>query len=79
MFISRSQSPWHEANIFLHQHEYAPTHLQCQKKKEELTFLLVLKSMFQDDPKLPDDSGEIPKFKRRGWRFNFWLRNLPST
>ena len=28
----------------------------------------------QDDPNLPDVSGEVPKSERRGWRFNsrFW-------
>ena len=32
-----------------------------------------------DDPKLPDDSGEIPKSQGRGWRFDSWLWNLLST
>ena len=34
--------------------------------------------MVQDDPKLLDDGGEIPKSQRRGWRFDtqLWISSL---
>ena len=35
--------------------------------------------MFQDDPKLMDDGGEIPKSQGRGWPFEPRLWNLLST
>ena len=25
--------------------------------------------LVRDDPKLQDDSGEVPKYEQRGWRF----------
>ena len=30
-------------------------------------------TLVQDDPKLPDDGGEIPKSKGQGWRFDSCL------
>jgi hypothetical protein len=29
--------------------------------------------LVQDDPKLPDDGGEIPKSQGRGWWFDSWI------
>jgi hypothetical protein len=29
-----------------------------------------LQMMVRDNPKLPDDGGEIPKSQGRGWRFD---------
>jgi hypothetical protein len=28
--------------------------------------------MVQDDPKLPDDNGEVRIFEWSGWQFDFW-------
>jgi hypothetical protein len=38
-----------------------------------------LMSWVQDDPKLPDDGGEIPKSQRRGWRFDSRLLNFTKN
>ena len=35
--------------------------------------------MVQDDPKLPDDGGLIPKSQGRGWRFDSCMWNFLST
>ena len=35
--------------------------------------------LVRDDPKLLDDGGEIPKSQGRGWRYDYWLRNLLIT
>jgi len=29
--------------------------------------------LVQDDPKLLDDGGEIPKSQGRGWKFDSWM------
>ena len=36
-------------------------------------------NLVQDDLKLLDDGGEIPKSQGRGWWFDFRKRNLLST
>ena len=41
------------------------------------TIMQMYHCLVQDDHKLPDDDGEIPKSQGRGWRFDFAAGKSP--